>query len=77
MVQQQAAMLSFVEAFWIMGVIFWAMAPLLLLLRNARDLHPHTPSRPASATQTAGRTATANRSLNPNWWRARVELVSK
>jgi DHA2 family multidrug resistance protein len=44
MVQQQAAMLSFVEAFWIMGVIFWAMAPLLLLLRNARDLHPHTAS---------------------------------
>ena len=42
MVQQQAAMLSFVEAFWVMGVIFWSMAPLLLLLRNARDLHPHT-----------------------------------
>jgi DHA2 family multidrug resistance protein len=42
MVQQQSAMLSFVEAFWVMGVIFWAMAPLLLLLRNARDLHPHT-----------------------------------
>ncbi len=41
MVQQQAAMLSFVEAFWVMGVIFWAMIPLLLLLRNARDLHPH------------------------------------
>ncbi len=49
MVQQQAAMLSFVEAFWIMGVIFWAMAPLLLLLRNARDLHPHAPSRPRIA----------------------------
>ncbi len=48
MVQQQAAMLSFVEAFWIMGVIFWSMAPLLLLLRNARDLHPHTPSRPGA-----------------------------
>ncbi len=47
MVQQQAAMLSFVEAFWIMAVIFWAMAPLLLLLRNARDLHPHnTPVAP-------------------------------
>ena len=42
MVQRQAAMLSFVEAFWVMAVIFWAMAPLLLLLRNARDLHPHT-----------------------------------
>ncbi len=43
MVQQQAAMLSFVEAFWVMGVIFLCMIPLLLLLRNARDLHPHTP----------------------------------
>ena len=43
MVQQQAMMLSFVEAFWVMGVIFLCMAPLLLLLRNARDLHPHTP----------------------------------
>jgi len=44
MVQRQSAMLSFVEAFWVMGVIFWAMAPLLLLLRNARDLHPHSPA---------------------------------
>jgi len=44
MVQQQAAMLSFVEAFWVMGVIFLCMIPLLLLLRNARDLHPHTPT---------------------------------
>ena len=40
MVQQQAAMLSFVEAFWIMGMIFLSMIPLLFLLRNARDLHP-------------------------------------
>jgi DHA2 family multidrug resistance protein len=46
MVQQQAAMLSFVEAFWVMGVIFWAMLPLLLLLRNARDLHPHVKTLP-------------------------------
>ena len=43
MVQQQAMMLSFVEAFWVMGVIFLGMLPLLLLLRNARDLHPKTP----------------------------------
>jgi hypothetical protein len=42
MVQQQAAMLSFVEAFWIMGIIFLGMLPLLFLLRNARSLHPHT-----------------------------------
>jgi MFS transporter, DHA2 family, multidrug resistance protein len=43
MLQQQAAMLSFVEAFWVMGLIFLCMVPLLFLLRNARDLHPHTP----------------------------------
>jgi DHA2 family multidrug resistance protein len=51
MLQRQSAMLSFVEAFWVMGVIFWAMLPLLLLLRNARDLHPHKPkvSRPGPA----------------------------
>jgi DHA2 family multidrug resistance protein len=42
MVRQQAAMLSFVEAFWVMGVIFLGMLPLLFLLRNARSLHPHT-----------------------------------
>ena len=28
-----------------MGIIFLCMVPLLFLLRNARDLHPHTPSR--------------------------------
>ena len=36
MVQQQAAMLSFVEAFWLMGLIFMAMLPLLLLLMDLR-----------------------------------------
>src|SRR5271157_4096030 len=41
MVQQQAALLSFVEAFWVMGIIFFCMLPLVFLLRNARDLHPH------------------------------------
>lgn len=34
MVQQQAAMLSFVEAFWVMGVIFLVMLPFILLLRR-------------------------------------------
>ncbi len=48
MVQQQAALLSFVEAFWVMGVIFLAMLPLVLLLRNARDLHPRE-KRPNAA----------------------------
>lgn len=64
MVQQQAAMLSFVEAFWVMGIIFWLMAPLLLLLRNARDLHPHTPTRPAlPASRT--RTGEVVRAMEP------------
>ena len=54
LVQQQAALLSFVEAFWIMGVIFLAMLPLVVLLRNARDLHPHRkePATPGTARQT-------------------------
>ncbi len=51
MVQQQAMMLSFVEAFWVMGVIFLCMAPLLLLLRNARDLHPHEPKVRRNGTE--------------------------
>jgi len=37
MVQQHASMLSFVEAFWIMGVIFLLMLPFVLLLRNPRS----------------------------------------
>jgi DHA2 family multidrug resistance protein len=36
MVQAHAAMLSFVEAFWVMGIIFLAMLPFLLLLRHPR-----------------------------------------
>jgi len=58
MVQQQAALLSFVEAFWIMGVIFFCMLPLLLLLRNARDLHPHE-KKPAGANQSGKQTEPA------------------
>ena len=49
-------MLSFVEAFWVMGIIFWMMAPLLLLLRNARDLHPHVERpKPPKIAQTTMR----------------------
>jgi len=36
MVQQQASMISFVEAFWIMGVVFLMMLPMLALLRYAK-----------------------------------------
>ena len=51
MVQQQAMMLSFVEAFWVMGVIFLCMAPLLLLLRNPRKLHPYEPTAKTKAAE--------------------------
>jgi len=36
MVQAHASMLSFVEAFWIMGVMFLLMLPFILLLRSPR-----------------------------------------
>jgi DHA2 family multidrug resistance protein len=36
MVQRYASMLSFVEAFWIMGALFLLIMPLILLLRNPR-----------------------------------------
>jgi len=36
MVQQHAAMLAFVEAFWIMGVIFLLMLPFLPLLQYSK-----------------------------------------
>ena len=35
-VQQQASMLSFIDAFWILGAVFLAMLPLLLLMQKPR-----------------------------------------
>jgi MFS transporter, DHA2 family, multidrug resistance protein len=40
MVQRHATMLSFVEAFWLMGVLFLAMMPFLLLLRHSKPEAP-------------------------------------
>lgn len=40
MVQRQAAMLSFVEAFWLMAALFAAMLPFLALLRHTRPEQP-------------------------------------
>ncbi len=37
MVQRHAAMLSFVEAFWLMAILFFAMMPFLTLLRHPRQ----------------------------------------
>ena len=37
MVLRQASMLSFVEAFWIMGLLFLTMMPFILLLRNPKE----------------------------------------
>jgi DHA2 family multidrug resistance protein len=39
-VQQQAALLSFVEAFRVMGFLFLAIVPLVLLMRRAQYAHP-------------------------------------
>ncbi len=49
-VQLHASMLSFVEAFWIMGIIFLVMLPFVLLLRNPR---PKPPLRPPAERGTA------------------------
>jgi hypothetical protein len=45
-VQQHAAMLSFVEAFKIMGLVFLAMIPLVVLLKDPKK---HGSSRGPSA----------------------------
>ncbi|HYL16244.1 MAG TPA: hypothetical protein VEV41_24640, partial [Terriglobales bacterium] len=54
LVQRHAAMLSFVEAFWVMGVLFLTMLP-FLLLKNPRakpkDRAPHIELTPAMATE--------------------------
>ena len=42
LVQQQAAMLAFVEAFWVMGVVFLLMIPFLPLLQYSRHKRPAT-----------------------------------
>jgi DHA2 family multidrug resistance protein len=49
MVQAHASMLSFIEAFWVMGIIFLAMLPFLLLLRRP----PRTSSREDSLSTDA------------------------
>jgi len=40
MIQRHASMLSFVEAFWIMGVMFLSMLPFILLLRKPKTHSP-------------------------------------
>jgi hypothetical protein len=52
MVQLHASMLSFVEAFWVMGVLFLAMLPFILLLRNPRPKRPRQIPPPAAAKTT-------------------------
>jgi MFS transporter, DHA2 family, multidrug resistance protein len=49
MVQRHAAMMSFVEAFWIMCVIFWLFIPMVMLLNNPR--HHYAPSSKKSEPQ--------------------------
>ena len=67
MVQQQAAMLSFVEAFWIMGVIFLGMLPLLFCCAMPVDLHPHTRKAPSAVGQQLSVVSTVE--PRRSWWR--------
>jgi DHA2 family multidrug resistance protein len=51
MVQRHATMLSFVEAFWLMGVLFLSMLPFLLLLRQSKPSAPTpAPAEPSLET---------------------------
>jgi DHA2 family multidrug resistance protein len=56
LVQRHAAMLSFVEAFWIMGLVFLLIIPLIFLLRNpikehATEKASEPATKPASQVQ--------------------------
>jgi len=51
LLQQQAAMLSFVEAFKVMGVVFLAMIPMVILLKDPKRNHGTNaaPTQPSQA----------------------------
>jgi DHA2 family multidrug resistance protein len=40
MVQRQAAMQSFVEAFWLLGIIFLIIVPLIFIMRKPTSHGP-------------------------------------
>jgi DHA2 family multidrug resistance protein len=49
--QQHAAMLSFVEAFKVMGIVFLVMIPLVVLLKDPKKNGTKAPSTPQDAAQ--------------------------
>jgi hypothetical protein len=64
MVQQHAAMLAFVEAFFVMGVVFLLMLPFLPLLQYSKSVHS-----PKSVTEPEKVLATPD--IPQDWQRAR------
>jgi len=60
LVQSHAAMLAFVEAFWVMGVVFLLMLPFILLLRYRRHEKP-TAALPTQTEPTADAPSTQGR----------------
>jgi DHA2 family multidrug resistance protein len=42
-VQQQASLLSFVDVFWLMGVLFLVTIPLVFIMRRSRHVHSDVP----------------------------------
>ena len=53
MVQQHAAMLAFVEAFWVMGVVFLLMLPFLPILQYSKPERSAVPTMKAAETFSA------------------------
>jgi MFS transporter, DHA2 family, multidrug resistance protein len=70
LIQRQAAMLSFVEAFWVMAVMFVAMIPLVFVLRraahheDARKEAEQKPQAAAAGAQAEAATARAKAAAN-------------
>ncbi len=60
-VQRHAAMISFVEAFWVLAAMFFALIPLVLLMRTGKhgarsgDTHWEGTEKPRTTTARAGR----------------------
>jgi uncharacterized membrane protein len=51
MVQQHAAMLAFVEAFWVMGVVFLLMIPFLPMLQYSKKKPAPKPAAKLEVTR--------------------------
>ena len=83
MVQQHAAMLAFVEAFWLMGVVFLLMLPFLPLLQYVKHARPIANSalsltEPLMASQASMKSGRMPRSrLQKNWKKSTISSITE